>query len=158
MAGSDVRVEINQRAIHLMERGDDPAIAAVMDQAAAILVVGIKRRANVSRVRPGALPAGTRTRRLAGDFPLRPSGYMRSSVAAFRQADGSIIIGPTADYAPYVNDGTPPHEIRSHGPWPLRNRQTGAVYGRVVHHPGYAGSHFVERAGDDLDGRVWHVG
>lgn len=32
--------------------------------------------------------------------------------------------------------GTRPHIIRSTGPWPLRNRETGQVFGPVVHHPG----------------------
>ena len=37
-----------------------------------------------------------RGRRYAGDFPLRPSGYLRSSCRRFREADGGYIIGPTA--------------------------------------------------------------
>jgi hypothetical protein len=32
--------------------------------------------------------------------------------------------------------GTRAHEIRSHGDYPLRNRQTGQVFGRSVQHPG----------------------
>lgn len=40
------------------------------------------------------------------------------------------------DYAAVVELGGRPHEIRSHGDYPLRNRETGQVFGRVVHHPG----------------------
>lgn len=32
--------------------------------------------------------------------------------------------------------GSGPHTIRSTGPWPLRNRETGQIFGRTVHHPG----------------------
>ena len=40
------------------------------------------------------------------------------------------------NYAAVVELGGRPHEIRSHGDYPLRNRETGQVFGRVVHHPG----------------------
>jgi hypothetical protein len=106
-----------------------------------------------------ALPGGadvSRTR-YPGDLPLHPSGYLRSSIHAFRQGDGSIIIGPTADYGEYVNDGTPPHEISSTGPWPLRNRASGQVFGRHVHHPGTRPVHFVERSLGILAGETVHV-
>jgi hypothetical protein len=91
-------------------------------------------------------------RRLPGDLPLRPSGYLRSSIHALRLPDGSVIIGPTADYAAYVNNGTPPHEIQSTGPWPLRNRASGQIFGPVVHHPGTQAVHFIEHAAESLDG------
>src|SRR5437868_4667850 len=98
----------------------------------------MKARAPVSPVHPvyarkGATVAGGR--RLAGDFPLRPSGYLRSSCRRLREADGGYIIGPTAPYSLYVNNGTPPHIIESTRPWPLRNRATGQVVGRVVPPP-----------------------
>jgi hypothetical protein len=38
----------------------------------------------------------------------------------------------------FIEYGTVPHIIRSHGPYPLRNRKTGQVFGRVVFHPGNA--------------------
>ena len=40
------------------------------------------------------------------------------------------------NYAAVVELGGRPHEIRSHGNYPLRNRATGQVFGMVVHHPG----------------------
>ena len=52
----------------------------------------------------------------------------------------------------YVIKGTPAHEIRSHGPWPLRNRATGQVFGPRVHHPGTAANNFVERAVAEVAG------
>lgn len=95
-------------------------------------------------------------RRLLGDLPLRPSGYLRNSIDAF-PSGGGFDVGPTADYGRYVNDGTRPHVIRSHGSWPLRNRATGQVFGRVVHHPGTSPTYFVQRAAADLNGRRYHT-
>jgi hypothetical protein len=106
-----------------------------------------------------ARPAGpdvSRTR-YPGDLPLRPTGYLRSSIHAFREPDGSIIVGPTAPYAEYVNNGTPAHLIESTGPWPLRNRASGQVFGPVVHHPGTKAVHFIERAAESLGGQVIRV-
>lgn len=85
------------------------------------------------------------------------SGNLRSSTHAFREPDGNITIGPTADYGRYVNFDTRPHLITSHGPWPLRNRATGQVFGRVVHHPGTRGQHFIEKTADSMNGRVFHA-
>jgi hypothetical protein len=45
--------------------------------------------------------------------------------------------------------GTRPHIIRSHGPYPLRNRRTGQVFGPVVHHPGTQPRPFLRPALDD---------
>jgi hypothetical protein len=36
----------------------------------------------------------------------------------------------------FVEVGTVPHVIESHGDYPLRNRSTGQVFGRKVNHPG----------------------
>src|SRR5262249_39040616 len=124
---ADVRVTFDEHAISLLAR--DPGVQAFMDRLAGELVNEMKRRCPVS-------PVGR----------LHRSGTLRSSIHAFRQGDGSILVGPTADYAGYVIEGTPPHIIRSHGPWPLRNRETGAVYGPVVHHPGTRSQPFVWEA------------
>lgn len=148
------RVEWNDRAVHAI--GDPNANAALARELyllAARIHLNMKRLCPVSPVVPvyarggRPVPGG---RRYAGDFPLRPSGHLRQSIKRYRLGDGSWIIGPTADYAEYVNSGTVPHEIRSHGPWPLRNRATGQVFGRIVHHPGTRGVHFVERAVETL--------
>lgn len=44
--------------------------------------------------------------------------------------------GPDADYWASVEFGSDPHPIDSHGSWPLRNRETGQIFGRHVDHPG----------------------
>src|SRR6476661_3444172 len=81
---------------------EDPAVVAVVDRIAAAAVQTMKFLTPVS-------PPG----------PKHRSGNLRSSVHAFRQPGGDVIIGPTADYAKYVNDDTVPHIIRSHGNYPL---------------------------------------
>lgn len=118
----------------------EPSVRAVVDRVAAGLVQTMKFLTPVS-------PVGSEHR----------SGNLRSSCRALRQPDGEIIIGPTADYGRYVNDGTYPHIIRSHGPWSLHNRETGHYFGRVVHHPGTRGVHFVERTAESINGRVYHA-
>jgi hypothetical protein len=167
-------------ALALLGR-DDPQVIAAMDRLAAEAVQIMKRLCPVSPVFPvyadpiplgssfgpvyggrGERHKGVRRRggpdrpryRRAGDFPLPPSGRLRSSIHAFRQPDGTIIIGPTESYAKYVNDGTVPHVIRSHGPWPLRSRVTGQVFGRTVHHPGTRGQHFIEHTAEALGGHA----
>ena len=148
-------------AVRAFASGENPNVAAVLDHISAILENGMKRRCPVSRVVPiyatrgATVPGG---RRFAGDAPLRPSGYLRSSIHRFRVQGGDILIGPTADYAEYVNDGTLPHEITSHGSWPLRNRATGQVFGRHVNHPGTRPTRFVERSVEDVQGMVFRVG
>lgn len=159
---ADPRIEFNSAAVRVLA---DPrrnrTVAQAMYQTAVRVTVSMKAKTPVSRVQPvyatrGAVVPGGR--RHAGDFPLRPSGYLRHSVTRFQESDGSWIIGPTADYAEYVNDGTVPHLIESHGPWPLRNRATGQVFGRTVHHPGTRGYHFVERSVEGLSVQTFHQG
>jgi hypothetical protein len=144
---TDARVVLDDAAIRLLV--DAPSVRAAMSRVSAELVREMKRRCPVSKQVPvyaiaAARAEGRKHRRdrvanpvaHAGDFPLRPSGYLRSSIRAVQLGDGSILIGPHAKYAEYVVRGTIPHEIVSHGPWPLRNRETGRVFGPHVHHPG----------------------
>lgn len=171
---SDVTVVFDNAAIKAWasEHGSQPQ--AALDYFAGVCVVNMKRLCPVSPVqavyaypvppgsstgsphtgRPISRPAGPAVprSRAGGDLPLRPSGYLRSSIHAFRQADGSIIVGPTAPYAKFVNDDTEPHVIKSTGPWPLRNRASGQVFGPVVHHPGTKGAHFIEQTAALLNG------
>lgn len=118
---------------------DDVAVVALLDRVAAGLVLTMKYLCPVS-------PVG----------PFHRSGNLRSSIRALRESNGDIIIGPTADYAIYVDQPTRPHIIESHGPWSLHNRETGQYFGRVVHHPGTRGTYFIERTADSIDGRVYH--
>jgi hypothetical protein len=147
---------------------DDAALAAyaqhgaaprlAMDAIAGKIQVAQKAACPVSPVYPvsGATAAGGR--RHAGDFPLRPSGRMRSSIRRVTEpATGDILIGPTDPAAKYVIYGTEAHEIRSSGPWPLRNRATGAVFGRVVQHPGTTANNFVLKGLEIVKGVTLHV-
>lgn len=77
----------------------------------------------------------------------RPAGYARDRIAV-RTVGGALghtyEIGSDATTAtgyPYplgLDVGTRPHTITSHGDYPLRNRRTGQIFGRTVHHPGTA--------------------
>ena len=67
-----------------------------------------------------------------------PPGHLRSSIRweLGRDAQGLYVdIGTDAAEAPYVEFGTAPHVIESHGDYPLRDRK-GNVFGQVVNHPG----------------------
>lgn len=59
------------------------------------------------------------------------SGELRSTIMA---VGSTVRVG--TDYWASVEYGSRPHIIRSTGAWPLRNRETGQVFGREVHHPG----------------------
>jgi hypothetical protein len=151
------QIRLNAAAIELLV--DAPSVRNAMSRVSAELVREMKRRCPVSHPPPvyaieAARQEGRRHRRdktpsparFAGDFPLRPSGWLRSSIRAEPGPNGSILIGPHTRYAEYVIRGTPPHEITSHGPWPLRSRTTGQVFGRHVHHPGTRRQPFVYEA------------
>jgi len=142
---ASIRVVFDQAAIKAM--AGSAGVQAALDQVAGRAVNAVKRAAPVSKVQPiyatrgATVPGGTRH---AGDAPLRPSGYLRSSVHAFRVGHDRII-GPTADYGGFVVEGTPAHSIDSTGPWPLRNRATGQVFGPHVNHPGTQANDFITR-------------
>jgi hypothetical protein len=85
----------------------------------------------------------------------RPSGYLRSSIGHRVGKDAISLyvdVGATAltpDGIPIgllVELGTEAHTITSHGDYPLRNRQTGQVFGRSVEHPGTAPQPFLRPA------------
>src|ERR1039458_8035668 len=52
---------------------------------------------------------------------------------------------PRASYAPYVEFGTGPHEIKAVNKRVLANVQTGQIFGPLVHHPGTKANPFLER-------------
>lgn len=90
----------------------------------------------------------------------RPSGYMRSQIGWVIGTDAEglyvDIISPatTPTGFPYglgVEVGTAAHIIRSHGPYPLRNKR-GQVFGRQVNHPGTAAQPYLRPAMDDIRG------
>src|SRR5689334_3931213 len=104
---------------------------------AEIVAQGAKRRAPVS-------PAGSNG---------RGPGHLRSSIGWEMGEDDRGIyfdVQATADYALFVEVGTAPHVIESHGDYPLRNARTGQVFGRRVNHPGTAAQPFLRPALDDI--------
>jgi hypothetical protein len=52
---------------------------------------------------------------------------------------------PKAAYAPFVEFGTAPHIIKAVNARVLANKQTGEVFGPIVHHPGTKSNPFMER-------------
>ena len=87
---------------------------------------------------------GPLTRAIADDMrrdcPEKTGELLRS----IRQLGNQIWVGSeVAFYWSYVEYGTRPHIIRSHGDYPLRNRETGEVFGRVVRHPGTQAQPFI---------------
>lgn len=120
--------------------------AGQLDQAAAVVAGGQKRRIPVS----------------ADGSNGRPAGYARDSIHVERGRDAE---GPyrdvgsdaeTPDGFPYplaLELGTAPHAIDSHGDYPLRNARTGQVFGRHVDHPGTRPYPWCRAALADLVGR-----
>lgn len=68
-----------------------------------------------------------------------------TSQAGRNPAIVSFEIAVEVPYASYVIRGTKPHTIKSHGPWSLHNRKTGAFFGHMVRHPGAKANNFIER-------------
>jgi hypothetical protein len=73
------------------------------------------------------------------------TGHLRSTIHRFKAGD-TWFVTVGADYWINVEYPTKPHIIRSHGPWPLRNFETGQVFGPIVHHPGTAAQPFMRPA------------
>jgi hypothetical protein len=59
---------------------------------------------------------------------------------------GRGILAHDVDYWAYVEYGTAPHLIESHGPWSLHNAETGQYFGRRVWHPGTHAQPFMRLA------------
>lgn len=96
-------------------------------------------------------PTSARGHYLPDNTTRVPPGHLRSSIYwdVGRDNDGLYVdIGSTAPKAEVfaVEYGTRPHVIESHGPWPLRNRITGEVFGRRVNHPGTDAQPFLRPA------------
>jgi hypothetical protein len=138
----DVRVVWDEAAVKIFAEAEDGPVGRAMSRLADGVVSSMKFRCPVSPWDSGR------------------SGTLRSSIQKFRLTDGSYLIGPTAKtddgtpLGPLLENGTRPHVIESHGPWPLRNRRTGEVFGRVVHHPGTRAQKFIEPAAHDLPPRI----
>lgn len=125
-----------------------PSSERAMDQAAAVVAGGQKRRIPVS----------------ADGSNGRPAGYARDRIHVERGRDAESPyrdIGSdaeTPDGYPYplgLELGTVRHTITSKGDHPLRNRRTGQVFGRTVDHPGTQPYPWCRAALGDLAGRVF---
>ena len=82
-----------------------------------------------------------------------PPGHLRDSIGMTPGRDERglyVDVGSDVEYALPVETGSRPHEITSHGDWPLRNAKTGAVFGKTVQHPGAEASPFLRPALDVL--------
>jgi hypothetical protein len=125
-------------------------IGRALETLAGHLQSEMKRRCPVS-------PHG-RSESGGGRWPARSSGTLRSSIEKFRQPDGSWLVGPTDKTAsgeflgPMLERGTPPHSIDSTGPWPLRNPDSGQVFGPHVDHPGTRAQPFIVPAAEAMHG------
>lgn len=93
----------------------------------------------------------------------RPAGYARDQIGLFPGVDalgpyidvGSPALTPDGVSYPAILDaGSRPHDIESHGDYPLRNRKTGQVFGRRVSHPGTQPTYWCRRSIFALAGRV----
>lgn len=85
------------------------------------------------------------------------SGHLRSSIGMDLGRDERGLyaqIGTNVEYGLFVELGTRPHVIESKGPWPLRNRRTGEVFGRRVRHPGTTAQPFLRPALDVIRGEA----
>ena len=120
-------------------------VAQDLSRKGEVVTQGAKRRAPVS-------PRGSHG---------RPSGYLRSNIGwtLGRDAAGLYVdiqsTARTPDGTPYaliVELGSRAHVIESKGPYPLRNRATGQVFGRRVLHPGTPAQPYLRPALDDLRG------
>ena len=85
-----------------------------------------------NRARPRAKPDDGRRDAL----PARPRLEVGNLVARWY---------PRASYAPYVEFGTGPHEIKAVNKKVLANTATGQIFGPIVHHPGTKANPFMER-------------
>jgi hypothetical protein len=93
----------------------------------------------------------------------RPPGYARDRIDVRRGGGpdgpywdvGSDATTPDGVSYPLILDaGSRAHEITSLGDYPLRNKFTGQVFGRTVHHPGTKPTYWCRRSIYALAGRV----
>ncbi len=113
----------------------------------------ILRRADVfySWFEPKFLQGAARdiAQRIREKAPVK-TGFLRRSVT-IRYGTGYVEVGPTAEYAPFVEYGTSPHIIRPKFKKALRFEKGGKViFAKLVHHPGFPGRFFVRSAYEEF--------
>ncbi len=170
MAGA--RVVFDDAAIKMSCEDEHSGVGRALARLAESAVLTMKFLCPVSP-RDQAGPEPGHPRQVA-----RRSGTLRSSIRMFRQADGSYLVGPTDEVAPgqflgtLIERGTGPHDIRSHGPWPLYSTTTRQRYGRPVYagppghqrllywevrHPGTRAQPFIRRTAESLNGTTVRI-
>ena len=97
----------------------------------------------------------------------REPGYARSRLGVLRAGRDEIgpfrEVGTDAEspegvnYPAILEYGQKPHVIESKGPWPLRNPQTGQVFGRKVMHPGAKPIPWARRSAAAINGRRFRL-
>jgi hypothetical protein len=145
-------------AIHASVVSPSGPVERGMRRIADRAVFEMKRRLPVYTGPPRTGPVPGHPRQIA-----RRSGTLRSSVRAFRQGDGDWLIFPTDMVGgqllgPLIERGTPPHVIRSTGPWPLYSAPHARAFGRVVHHPGTRPQPFIDQTATALNGTRERIG
>jgi hypothetical protein len=88
-----------------------------------------------------------RVRELAQQYSAA-NGSIAAGIRVGPVVNKSIKVTSTNPHTRYVNDGTRPHTIRPRRPGGVLAFQVGGrtVFARLVHHPGFRGTHFLERA------------
>lgn len=163
------RVDLNEDALYQLLDAPDGEVARWMQEhVAEPITQEAKRLAPVSKLGTNALHA----HEAAEDDPhgvylteiRRPSGWLRSHIQwrFGRDEEGMFwdIESPAtsvhgAPYGLFMEVGTKPHGIDSKGPWPLRNRHTGQVFGQHVNHPGTAPRPYLRPALDKVLFGLW---
>lgn len=146
--GGRADVNLNEHALYALLDAPDGEVARWMQQhVVEPITQEAKRRAPVSKAGTDALHAheSPDEGRVYLTQIRRPSGWLRHEIQWRHGQDEEgmywDVESPArsvhgAPYGLFMEVGTKPHRITSHGRWPLRNRMTGQVFGRSVWHPG----------------------
>ncbi len=141
-----VRVQLSRDFLAQAEALGQPGMVAAADDVAAAQ----RRRIPVSR---------------DGSYGRSP-GYARSRIRVTAGIDsigayfdiGSDATTPDGTSYPAILDlGSKPHVIESKGPYPLRDRRTGQIFGRRVQHPGMRPTAWCRGSLEEIRGRQYRV-
>lgn len=148
---SDVRVVLDPALARIAYRAGEPAL----DRAARIVEDGQLRRIPVSRDGSHGRVPGYARSKIHIERGVDPDGPYRDI------GTGDRALSPDgANYPLILELGSRPHEIRAgeprpgKRPYPLRNRKTGQVFGRVVQHPGTQPYPWLRASLEDLAGQT----
>lgn len=141
---ASVRVQTSNRAGSILALLAAPKVA----KAAALVVAAQRARIPVSNDGSYGRPPGYARDRIAA----RPTVSLRGGLAFDIGSDATTPGG--FPYPIVLDRGSRPHTITAHGDYPLRNRATGQVFGRTVHHPGTKPTYWCTGSTDVLRGIV----